>query len=312
MRRNKLLRLTVVTLVLLLSFGIYSSETALLTDERQMTVIAQDMSATTDAPPIVAEKVEPGKDAAPEKKPPVGDAAALKPDAAAPPDRTDQGGMAAEDPIKNAVHKPADGDQSTRKQGIKRVALTFDDGPDKKYTPLILDVLKKREVKATFFVVGIQVAKYGDILKRISEEGHAIGNHTWDHADLTKRTAEQVAEQIDKTDAAIRKALGTGTALFRPPYGAADEQVKTTSAAAHQQLVLWTVDTRDWAGTSSADMLDKVKKQTKPDGIILMHCFGGKNGKLDNTVEALPQVIDYLKGEGYTFVTVNELMAEQA
>ncbi|WP_246132112.1 polysaccharide deacetylase family protein [Paenibacillus hemerocallicola] len=313
MRRKKLLRLTVVTLVMLLCLGIYSSETALLTDERQMTVIAQDMSAAPDAPPVVMEKSEPAKDAVPVKKPPVGETAALKPDAGTTPVRTDQGGKAAEDPVKNAVHKPADGQgPAARKQGVKRVALTFDDGPDKKYTPLILDVLKKREVKATFFVVGIQVAKYGDVLKRISEEGHAIGNHTWDHADLTKRTAEQVAEQIDKTDTAIRKALGTGTALFRPPYGAADEQVKTSSAAAHQHLVLWTVDTRDWAGTSSAEMLDKVKKQTKPDGIILMHCFGGKNGKLDNTVEALPQVIDYLKGEGYTFVTVNELMAEQA
>jgi peptidoglycan/xylan/chitin deacetylase (PgdA/CDA1 family) len=304
MGRKKLLRLAVVTLVMLLGFGIYSSETARLTDERQLTVNAQDMSAAPDIPAIIAEKSPaPAKETATDKKAPAGDTAALKPE---------PGGKTSTDPVKPASQKPADGHGTAPHKGVKRVALTFDDGPDKKYTPLILDVLKKREVKATFFVVGIQVAKYGDVLKRITAEGHAIGNHSWDHADLTKRTAEQVAEQISKTDIAIHKALGTGTDLFRPPYGATDDKVKQSAAAAHQHLVQWTVDTRDWAGTTPEEMLEKVKKQTKPDGIILMHCFGGKNGKLDNTVEALPKMIDYLKEEGYTFVTVPELMAEQA
>lgn len=302
MGRKKLLRLAVITAVMLLGFGIYSSEKAMLTDERQLTVNAQDLSAATEIPAVIEEKsTAPAKGTAPDKKAPAGETAALKPE---------PGGKA--DAVKAASQKTADGHGAApHKQGLKRVALTFDDGPDKKYTPLILDVLKKREVKATFFVVGIQVAKYGDVLKRITAEGHAIGNHSWDHADLTKRTAEQIAEQIGKTDNAIHKALGTGTDLFRPPYGAADDKVKKSAEAAHQHLVQWTVDTRDWAGTTPEEILEKVKKQTKPDGIILMHCFGGKNGKLDNTVEALPKMIDYLKEEGYTFVTVPELMGEQ-
>lgn len=194
----------------------------------------------------------------------------------------------------------------------KRVALTFDDGPDRKYTPLILDVLKKNEVKATFFVVGVQVSKFGDVLERIVKEGHAVGNHSWDHADLTKKTPEQIDEEIGKTDEAIRKAIGSGTDLFRPPYGANDTNVKKAAASAERKLVLWTVDTRDWSGSTPKEILEKIRKQTKPGGIILMHSFGGKGGKLDNTVEALPQVIDYLKSEGYTFVTVPELLAGQA
>ncbi|TMV49505.1 polysaccharide deacetylase family protein [Paenibacillus mesophilus] len=302
MGRKKLLRLAVVTAVMLLGFGIYSSEKAMLTDERQLTVNAQDMSAAAEVPAMMAEKSPtPAKETAPDKKAPAGETAVLKPEP--------EGNA---DAVKSASQKTSNGQGAApHKQGVKRVALTFDDGPDKKYTPLILDELKKREVKATFFVVGIQVAKYGDVLKRITAEGHAIGNHSWDHADLTKRTPEQVAEQIGKTDNAIHKALGTGTDLFRPPYGAADDKVKKAAAAAHRHLVQWTVDTRDWAGTTPEEMLEKVKKQTKPDGIILMHCFGGKNGKLDNTVEALPKMIDYLKEEGYTFVTVPELLAEQ-
>ncbi|GAA3411147.1 polysaccharide deacetylase family protein [Paenibacillus hodogayensis] len=225
------------------------------------------------------------------------------------------GGTVANPPLQPAkTDTPTSGSvkqAGTRKHDEKRVALTFDDGPDKKYTPLILEVLKKQEVKATFFVVGLQVSKYGDMLKRISEEGHAIGNHTWDHADLTKRTTKEVAEEIDKADEAIRHALGKNTDLFRAPYGATNDNVKQ-AVGQERRSIGWTVDTRDWAGTTPAEMLEKVKKQTKPDGIILMHCFGGKNGKLDNTIEALPQVIDYLRGEGFTFVTVPELLAEQA
>jgi len=207
--------------------------------------------------------------------------------------------------------KPGDSGQADTEdagQEIKRIALTFDDGPDRKYTPAILDILKEKQVKATFFVVGIQVAKYEEELKRIVKEGHAVGNHTWDHADLTTRTPEEIADEIAKTDVAIREAIGDETRLLRPPYGAVDDKVKQAVASAGKELVLWNVDTRDWAGTEPDDMLENVKQHAKPNGIILMHCFGGRGGKLDNTVLALPRIIDALVEDGFSLVTIPELL----
>lgn len=207
--------------------------------------------------------------------------------------------------------KPADSahtDTADAREGGKRIALTFDDGPDRKYTPAILDILKQKQVKATFFVVGIQIAKYEDELERIVKEGHAVGNHTWDHADMTTLTPEEIADEIGKTDEAIRKAIGDEPRLFRPPYGAFDDKVKQAVASADKEFVLWNVDTRDWAGTEADDMVNHVKQHAKPNGIILMHCFGGRGGKLDNTVQALPRIIDALVEEGFSLVTIPELL----
>lgn len=190
----------------------------------------------------------------------------------------------------------------------KRIALTFDDGPDGTYTPLVLEVLKKQKVKATFFVVGVQIAKHEEVLKQIVEEGHTLGNHTWEHAKLTECTPEQIHEQIDKTDKALQNSVGITTKLFRPPYGAIDEQVARLVSESGYHMIKWNSDTRDWAGTPPKEMLALVKEQAKPGGIILMHSFGGKNGKLDNTIEALPHIINYLRDEGYTLVTVDELL----
>lgn len=300
-KRKILLRISVFTLIIALCLEMYPNDSAQLQDERQSAVHAVEATAIAEANALSSAKnaiaaLEP---AAPRH---------VSGNGSAKPDKV---GQPAGDTAPSLPQQPAKHDEAAHKKEAKRIALTFDDGPDKTYTPLILDVLKKREIKATFFVVGTQVAKYGDVMKRISAEGHAIGNHTWDHADLTKRTAEQIAQEISRTDEAIRKALGTGTKLFRPPYGAANDKVKAALADADQQLIQWTVDTRDWAGTAPTEIVEKVKKQAKPGGIILMHCFGGKNGKLDNTIEALPLVIDYLKEEGYTFVTVPELTADK-
>ncbi|PYI51648.1 polysaccharide deacetylase family protein [Paenibacillus flagellatus] len=272
-----------------------------------MTAVADEIHAGTDPAspgPNVVTAEGAAKPGLPGSAPPP-----VHADAGKPAGRPDASPGPATGPVPGTPAKP---DNVPHPTAAKRVALTFDDGPDKKYTPQILDILKKREVKATFFVVGLQVEKCADVLKRIVEEGHAVGNHTYDHANLTERTAAEIAEEIRQTDEAIRKALGTGTDLFRPPYGATNDVVKKTVADSKQELVQWTVDTRDWAGTTPDEIMEKVKSQTKPDGIILMHCFGGKNGKLDNTVEALPRVIDYLKDEGYTFVTVPELLAAEA
>ncbi|WP_082420563.1 polysaccharide deacetylase family protein [Paenibacillus sp. A3] len=192
-------------------------------------------------------------------------------------------------------------------KATKQVALTFDDGPDTKYTPQVLDILKQHEVKATFFVVGRQVVNHPDVLKRIHDEGHSIGNHSWDHANLTKLSPDQIKKEIKSTDEAIEKVIGSYTPMVRAPYGAVTASIKRSLTSAGRQLVNWTVDTKDWSGAAADDMVELVSKRTKNGGIILMHSFGGKNGNLDNTVEALPHMIEALKQDGYAFVTVPEL-----
>lgn len=189
----------------------------------------------------------------------------------------------------------------------KLVALTFDDGPDKKYTLEVLDILQKNGVKATFFTVGIQVKKYPEVMKRIAQEGHAIGNHSTHHPDLSKLDSKAIKEEIKETDTLIEQAAGYVPRLVRAPYGALSPLVKNIVKANNRELVGWTVDTRDWAGESVADMRENVNKNTKPGGIILMHSFGSKHVK--NTVELLPLIIEDLSKQGYTFVTVDELLS---
>jgi peptidoglycan/xylan/chitin deacetylase (PgdA/CDA1 family) len=189
----------------------------------------------------------------------------------------------------------------------KPIALTFDDGPDETYTPLILDILKKNAVKATFFVVGIQASRNPQILKRIHEEGHAIGNHSWDHADLSKLSVERINQEIKDTDALIEKTVGIKPTMVRAPYGAVSDKLRKILVKSGRPLIGWNIDPRDWAGTSSADMLQNIQSRSKSGAVILLHSFGGKNGKLDNTVEALPNIIAYLKQDGYQMVTIPEL-----
>lgn len=197
----------------------------------------------------------------------------------------------------NTVEKPA--------KGEKVVALTFDDGPDARYTPAILDILKDKDVKATFFVVGQQIKKDPDVLKRIVEEGHVIGNHSANHKNLAKLTKEQVLQEINDADELIREAVGFTPELFRAPYGSVSDTLKSILEEQDRELVGWNVDTRDWAGTSIADMRANIKKNTKPGSIILMHSFGSKS--IEHTVKMLPHVIDDLREMGYSFVTADQL-----
>ncbi|WP_083682628.1 polysaccharide deacetylase family protein [Paenibacillus sp. FSL A5-0031] len=190
-------------------------------------------------------------------------------------------------------------------KGKKLIALTFDDGPDKRYTTDILDILKEKGVKATFFVVGQQVTKNPEVLQRIVDEGHAIGNHTNNHKDLSKLDEQGIIEQFKEADNAIKEAIGITPAMVRAPYGAVSDTVKALVKENHRELIGWNIDTRDWAGTSSSDMIKMIKKEAKPNGMILMHSFGSKHVK--NTVHALPAIIDLLENMGYTLVTADQL-----
>ena len=190
-------------------------------------------------------------------------------------------------------------------KGAKLIALTFDDGPDNRYTTAILDILKEKEVKATFFVVGQQVSKNPEVLQRIVDEGHAVGNHTYNHKDLSELNKKQIIEEVNTADAAIKKAVGFTPVMFRAPYGAVSDILKTLLKANNRELIGWTIDTRDWAGTSADNICKMIKNEAKPGGIILMHSFGGKHIK--NTVKALPEVIDELEQMGYTLVTADQV-----
>ncbi|SFI70772.1 Peptidoglycan/xylan/chitin deacetylase, PgdA/CDA1 family, partial [Paenibacillus sp. UNC496MF] len=194
--------------------------------------------------------------------------------------------------------------------GAKLVALTFDDGPDNKYTPKILDILKAKHVHATFFAVGTQVKRYGAVMKRIVAEGSEIGNHSYSHTDLSRLDSAHIMNQIKWTDTLIRKQAGYVPRLVRAPYGASSPLLKQIVADNGRSLVFWTVDTRDWEGASVTAMRANVNKNAHPGGIILMHSFGSKH--LANTVELLPLVIKDLQARGFTLVTVSELLDVKA
>ena len=172
------------------------------------------------------------------------------------------------------------------------VALTFDDGP----TPLtgeLLDVLADHGARATMFNVGTAVEEHPEMVQEQLDAGHAVENHTRTHADLTKLTAEEVAEEITTANADLQDA-GAEPQWFRPPYGYTDERVKAAVAAAGLQEVIWTTDTFDWQESSPQQLLDRALA-VEPGGIILMH-----DGQ-QRTVDALPAILDALADRGLCF-----------
>ncbi|MFC3927910.1 polysaccharide deacetylase family protein [Streptococcus caprae] len=183
-------------------------------------------------------------------------------------------------------------------EGPKRIALTFDDGPNPTTTTQILDVLAKYNVKATFFVIGSKVTGNEAIIKREVSDGHEIGNHTWSHPILTQLTQADIQDEVNMTNQAIQAASGQAPKTIRPPYGATNA---TVAAASGLPEVLWTVDTRDWENHNPAQILANVKTYARPNGVILMHDIH------QETANAVESVILYLQSEGYEFVTVSEL-----
>ena len=197
--------------------------------------------------------------------------------------------------------------QSASKNGRARVALTFDDGPHPRYTSKILDILKEYGVVATFFVVGINAETYPDLIRRANEEGHEIGNHTYNHYHVAKLSDQALREDIEACGNAIEKITGKPPKLFRPPEGVCSDAVKSYCDHEEMTIVMWSVDTRDWAHTPVNEIYQNVRKNTRNGSIILMHDFIGKNSP---TPEALRQVIPMLLELGYEFVTVSQLLSE--
>lgn len=189
----------------------------------------------------------------------------------------------------------------------REMALTFDDGPDEKFTPLVLDELKKAGVHATFFVVGNRVEANPDIFKRIINEGHAIGNHSYDHANLPKLSDKQFKEQINRTDLIISSYLGYEPAFVRPPYGAINENQILWLAGEKKKIINWNVDSLDWKGLSADEVYTNVMGQTKPGSIILQHSAGGDGEDLSGSVKAIATIVAKLKQDNVSFVTIPDM-----
>lgn len=187
------------------------------------------------------------------------------------------------------------------KLGTKVVALTFDDGPWPQYTHQILAVLKRHDVKATFFMLGEELSKRPQIGRDVVAGGHVIGNHSWDHPS-GKRNA---VSQVKHTDSEIFKQLRIYSHLFRPPYGIQTNGMAAQAKKEKHSVVLWSVDSEDWRNQSASAIARTVMRQVYPGGIILMHDGGGNRSR---TVAALKIFIPQLKKKGYKFVTVPELM----
>lgn len=193
------------------------------------------------------------------------------------------------------------------------VSLTFDDAPDPRVTPAILDTLSQYHIRATFFLVGDRAAKHPELVKRIMREGHVIGNHSYNHAVLTKLPLSQFQQQIWKTDGIIKRIAGVSPRLIRPPYGEMKPQQIAWGKQNGFMIVNWDVDSEDWKNNpSSTRVLTNIKKTLQPGSIILQHAGGGDRQDLSGTVHALPVLIEMLQGKGYDIVTLPELLGRKA
>lgn len=194
------------------------------------------------------------------------------------------------------------------------VALTFDDGPNPDFTNKILDILKEKEVKAAFFMVGKHIEKYPEVAKRVYSEGHDIGNHTYSHRDLVPATRRTVIKEVQKCDQAIERVLGIKTTLFRPPRGIISNNVRKLIVAMGFTIALWTVSALDWRGKSPKAMIRRIMLHANGGGVILFHDSGAllrtEGASRENTVEALPLVIDALKASGFEIVLLSKMIRE--
>lgn len=194
---------------------------------------------------------------------------------------------------------------------IKALALTFDDGPDFRFTPKVLDVLKKYKIKATFFVVGMQIEKYPAVFRRMIQEGHAIGSHSYQHLKISELPPVEVKFQLDKNQEVIQKNGREFHYYYRPPYSALDPASIDLISKKGYKIILWTIDSLDWRGLKKDQVIGNVVPKLKNGYIILQHCGSQSNVEdLTGTVEALPEIIRIGLNKGYRFVTIPELLNE--
>src|ERR1700722_3000531 len=184
------------------------------------------------------------------------------------------------------------------------IAMTFDDGPSAENTPRLLEMLKQRNIKATFFLIGQNAASNPDLVRRILADGHEVGNHSWTHPQLSKLSDDRVTAEITKTQDAIKEASGFTPTLLRPPYGAITaRQREWIENRFGLNIILWSVDPLDWKRPGASVITQRILSQVRPGAIILSHDIHKQ------TIDAMPATLDGLISKGYKFVTVSQLIA---
>lgn len=194
--------------------------------------------------------------------------------------------------------------ESVEESGVKEkpsIAITFDDGPSGRYTGRLLDGLKERNVKASFFLIGENAKENPELVERIYKEGHLIGNHTYSHVQMTHLSEEAAVGEIEKTDQVISAITGEHVAYMRPPFGAWQRELEVRMEVLP---VLWSVDPLDWTTENVDEIVSKVVTEVEEGDIILLHdCYA-------SSVEAALRIVDILQKEGYEFVTVDRLLID--
>lgn len=202
---------------------------------------------------------------------------------------------------KNGEAWEADADVDADIGEEKRIAITFDDGPHRLYTPKLLDGLKERGIHATFFLVGENIGNNDALVKRMAEEGHLIGNHTFSHVQLTKMKKEDACREVQQTNERICAVTGAPVLYIRPPYGSWNDELQ---AEIPMTVTLWNLDSEDWKSQNTGKIVELVESEAEEGSIILLHDI------FDTSVEAALRIVDDLTAQGYTFVTVDELLLD--
>ncbi|WP_379151976.1 polysaccharide deacetylase family protein [Paenibacillus sp. sgz5001063] len=190
----------------------------------------------------------------------------------------------------------------------KQIALTFDDVPDPRFTPQVLDMLRRYHVHATFFIVGSRAEKHPELVARMIREGHAVGNHSYNHPEFGKISINAFRTQIIRTENIINTLAGYKPRLIRPPYGDISEQQLKWAKAHGYKLVNWNVDSLDWKGLSKTQVRNNIITHAGKGAIVLQHGGGGRGSNLQGTIQALPEVINIMHKRGYTFVTLPQML----
>ena len=194
--------------------------------------------------------------------------------------------------------------------GSRRLALTYDDGPNDPWTFRLLEVLDRHQVKATFFLIGRFVEQRPDIARAVVEAGHVIGSHTWDHPNLIFCSSAEVRRQLQQTQRAIQDATGVDVKLFRPPFGGRRPVSLRVARSLGLEPVMWNVTCRDWTERSTDQIVALAARQIRGGDVILLHDgeFHRIGGDRSRSVEASDRILSRYKSEGYEFVTIPQMM----
>jgi peptidoglycan/xylan/chitin deacetylase (PgdA/CDA1 family) len=182
------------------------------------------------------------------------------------------------------------------------IALTFDDGPHPQYTPRIVEILRQHKVHATFFVVGKMAKQYPQLVQLLQQSGNEIGNHTYDHVNLTRLSDEEIATEIEKCGEVVRSITGKTPTLFRPPGGDYNQEVASVAERLGYWMVLWTDDPGDYASPPKSVLEERLFSQISSGGIILLH------DGVPETLELLPKLIKWLQEQGYEIVPAGRMV----